>query len=55
MVYFKVPMGGRLYVSVVNTEDESQSCFRIHRSLCMLKATQVPTIKLSSFAQRISI
>jgi len=55
MVNFKVPMGSRLYVSVVNAEDESQSCFLIHRSLRTLKATQVPTIKSSSFAQRISI
>ena len=60
MVYFKgFQRDGGLYLSVVDVEDalaESGSLF-LFTVLCVRrpKAAQVPTIKLSSFAQRFSI
>jgi len=47
-----------LYLSIVDAEDalaKSGSSFLIYRSLRTPKATQVPTIESSSFAQRFSI
>ena len=57
MAYFKeFQWGDVLYLSTVDAEDASaESSFLIHHSLRRPKATQVPTIGPSSFAQWISI
>jgi len=59
MIFFKgFQEDSGLYLSIVNVEDasaKSRSSFLVHRSLDKPKVAQMPTIELSSFAQRFSI